>query len=47
MFTYTVIEIGTECDDLVCLYVSEYDVQYSKQRLTSTLLMNGMAYNIR
>ena len=40
MFAYTVIEVGPKCDDLICLPVSH--TPHSKERLTSTLLMNGI-----
>jgi hypothetical protein len=40
MFAYTVVEVGTKGDDLVCLAISH--TPHSKERLTSTLLMNGI-----
>jgi hypothetical protein len=40
MFSYTVVEVGSEGDDLVCLLVSH--ILYQRERLTSTLLINGI-----
>jgi hypothetical protein len=43
MFAYTVVEVGSECDDLICLPVSHTPYQtYQRGVLTSTLLMNGI-----